>query len=257
MTVYNTNPAIGAGLYIWDGKKWKQIGAGSVSPGCSDIPDVPGVITLSTSSVVRNSTFTAGVEQVTGGNAPTSYTWHTAVGLTVTEGAGTHEVTIRADNTGNYPAGAIWVKANNDCGTSLESSASTETVTVISNCSGFQIANGVFTGPATAFHPFDYTRTSQTLCIAPNDASAGSTWADADTLCANSTVDDASGWRLPNIAEAANIPKSPVCCDFVTGQRYWASTIAGDTNAWSWHYVGSADTQVRTNLFRVRCVRSL
>jgi hypothetical protein len=252
MTVYNTNPAIGTGICVWDGKQWKQAGA---SAGCSDIPETPGIMTLSTSSVTRDETFTAGVEQVTG----ETYTWHTATGLTVTAGAGTHEVTIRADNTGNYPAGSIWVVANNDCGSSLEFSASTETVTVTSPCSGYQIPNGVYTGPAMSSSPLDFKQTSQTLCLAPNDASSGSTWAAATTLCANSRVDGESGWRLFNFAETMHLNTIGKSEDYwnLSTARYWAGTEYNAEQAMNWNVGVGGGSWPKNESLRVRCVRGL
>jgi hypothetical protein len=252
MTVYNTNPAIGEGIFVWDGRKWKQVVTG-VSAGCSDIPETPGIMTLSTSSVARNETFTADVEQVTG----ETYTWHTVDGLTVTAGAGTHEVTIQADNTGNYPAGSIWVEANNDCGTSLESSASTAAVTVIAPCSGYQIPNGVYTGPVITSGLPEFTVTGQTLCVAPSDISSGSTWATAVTLCENSTVDGVSGWRLPNIGETCNSGQGMSRVGLVKDTDYWTGTIS--TNGiWGFRNgTGGASNFPATTSLRVRCVRVL
>jgi uncharacterized protein (TIGR02145 family) len=125
MTVYNTNPAIGAGLYIWDGKKWKQIGAG-VSTGCNEAPEVPGAISFSATSVDTNVPFTAGVPAVTGNNAPTSYTWHLPDGLT---GTSTDRIiTITATTAKTYDAGTITVTATNDCDVSAEQSSTTAVV---------------------------------------------------------------------------------------------------------------------------------
>jgi hypothetical protein len=120
MTVYNTNPAIGAGLYIWDGSQWNRVGAG-ISTGCSEVPEVPTGITLPATATVGGP-FIASVPAVTGNNAPTSYNWHLPNGLTVMAGAGTREITIKATIAKTYPADSIKVTATNDCGTSAAQS---------------------------------------------------------------------------------------------------------------------------------------
>jgi hypothetical protein len=123
MAVYNTNPAIGRGLYIWDGGQWNRVVTGvGVSTGCSEAPEVPGAIALP-ANVETNVPFTAEVPAVTGNNAPTSYTWHLPAGLT---GTSTDRIiSITATTAKTYAVGSITVTATNDCGTSNEQSSTT------------------------------------------------------------------------------------------------------------------------------------
>jgi uncharacterized protein (TIGR02145 family) len=50
MTVYNTNPVIGEGLYVWNGKKWKPVGSG--------VSTDPNVVGPGETIVVGSNTYT-------------------------------------------------------------------------------------------------------------------------------------------------------------------------------------------------------
>jgi uncharacterized protein (TIGR02145 family) len=95
-------------------------GSGTITVrNCSATATLSPMI-LSATSVNKGATFTASVPEVTGENAPTSYTWILPSGLTGS--STTRTITITASTTGTYVAGAIKVTATNDCGISAEQS---------------------------------------------------------------------------------------------------------------------------------------
>jgi hypothetical protein len=93
---------------------------------CTSAPAQPEAITLSSTSVNLNGTFTASVPEVTGPTAPTSYTWTLPSGLTGSSTSRT--ITITGSTAGTYAAGSIKVSASNACGTSVEQSSATDVV---------------------------------------------------------------------------------------------------------------------------------
>jgi uncharacterized protein (TIGR02145 family) len=110
MVVYNTSAELaGPGVYVWDGSRWILI---------TCVPETPGTIDLSPTTVNLNGTFTASVPEVTGPAAPTAYAWALPDGLTGT--STTRSITITGATAGTYNSGMIKVTATNACGTSAE-----------------------------------------------------------------------------------------------------------------------------------------
>jgi uncharacterized protein (TIGR02145 family) len=110
MVVYNTSAELdGPGVYVWDGSRWILI---------TCVPETPGTIDLSPTTVNLNGTFTASVPEATGPAAPTAYAWALPTGLNGT--SITRTITITGATAGPYAAGAIKVAAVNACGTSTE-----------------------------------------------------------------------------------------------------------------------------------------
>jgi hypothetical protein len=67
MVVYNTNPALGEGLYTWNGTEWKSVGSGS-SGNCT-----PVTATSSSSKTGSNTTLKV---EVSAGTPAFTYTWY-------------------------------------------------------------------------------------------------------------------------------------------------------------------------------------
>jgi hypothetical protein len=67
MVVYNTNPALGEGLYTWNGTEWKSVGSGS-SGNCT-----PVTATSSSSKTGSNTTLKV---EVSAGSPVFTYTWY-------------------------------------------------------------------------------------------------------------------------------------------------------------------------------------
>jgi hypothetical protein len=231
---------------------------------CTTAPATPGSITVP-ASVVANKNFTVSIASVSGA---TSYTWNVPSNLTVVSGQNTIEITCKANSAGAIAAGAITVTASNDCGTSAAQS-SASAMTVIPACSGYTIANGEFSGPATtttlsigddlsAILSKGFSATGKSLCLAPYDQRNPSSynWVNGMAQCTSLATDGAS-WRMPNIAELANLQSSCTSYGMSLG-NYGCSTERNSLNAWFWRYnQGSASYGNKTFTSYVRCVRSL
>jgi uncharacterized protein (TIGR02145 family) len=99
---------------------------------CASAPAQPGAITLSSTAVSLNGTFTASVPEVTGPTTPTSYTWTLPGGLNGSSTSRT--ITITGSTAGTYAVGSIKVSASNACGTSAEQSSATDVVVLAGRC---------------------------------------------------------------------------------------------------------------------------
>jgi hypothetical protein len=227
---------------------------GVLSLDCSAAPAQPGPISGNT-TVRYGSRQTYSVPNVSG----VTYTWSLPSGWSGS--STTNSINVTVGSSGG--TGTISVTPVNPCGTGTK-----RTLNVIaSNCSGYIIPNGVFTGPdpctscqdrdnfATLTGSRGFASTKTSLCVHSSDQSKSSNWANAGTLCKNLTTDGKS-WRLPNIAELGNLQGSYSSYG-IASNVYWSST-KGDASVWSWYYGGSyAYWYTNTNSLYVRCVRNL
>jgi hypothetical protein len=102
------------------------------------------------------------------------------------------------------------------------------------------------------------------LCLYSADQGANIDWNNATTNCKNGTyagnAGSAAGWRLPTIAEQANMDDNGLVLYGLLGHDYWSSTEVNGTVGWIWHFnpiFRAAGTVRKTAGEYVRCVKSI
>jgi hypothetical protein len=96
---------LAAGVYVWDGEKWK--GATNEPEPC-DVPAQPSVISGTTPVCASTTGLIYSVTNVNG----VTYDWTTPAGWSITAGQGTNSITVTSGTEG----GSISVTPSNDCG---------------------------------------------------------------------------------------------------------------------------------------------
>ncbi|GHT76879.1 hypothetical protein FACS189463_2780 [Bacteroidia bacterium] len=228
---------------------------------CSTVPAQPGAITISPTTVSAGENFTASIGSVSGAMG---YTWNVPSGLTVVSGQNTVSITYKTSSQGTIAAGDITVYASNDCGNGT-ARASSNAVTI--NAAGYTIANGVYNGPALStaiqegatlaqlVNSYGFSATGGSLLLDGSNLSDRATWYNAQTECAAK----GDGWRLPNLAELANLQDNYVSYGMPHGFYYWSITDHDNANAWLWGFNNGGDTfyNAKSGKAYVRCVKSL
>lgn len=159
------------------GTSSSRAGSGSLTVNdCSSAPAIPGTITLSSTTVNLNGTFTASVAAVSGAK---SYIWTLPGGLTGS--STTNTIIITATMAGSISASLITVKANNGCGSSA-ASAGTGTITVL-NCMGAPSAPGTIVFSSTTVKQNE----AFTASVAAVSGATSYTWTLPDGLSGSST----------------------------------------------------------------------
>ncbi|GHT47261.1 hypothetical protein FACS189440_07220 [Bacteroidia bacterium] len=99
MVVYNTNPALGIGLYTWNGTEWESVGTGIGGSTGSGTP-----VSVTSSTITSGLTSELKVE-VTAGTPPFTYNWYKQGSIGIVHAANNTTATSDSytiDAPGNY-----------------------------------------------------------------------------------------------------------------------------------------------------------
>lgn len=124
---------------------------------------------------------------------------------------------------------------------------------------GFEVTPIAQTGSYLTGTPVDIYYTSPISAgivqggLAWSDAKAGyvHNWADADSYCANNTINALTGWRLPTISELNSYMLSDEGrSSYFSGETYWSSTLSMSSGYHEAIYKFSAlsSTSIRSSL---------
>jgi hypothetical protein len=232
---------------------------------CSTVPNKPGDITITPTSVVVGSNFTASIGAVTGASG---YAWNTPAGLTIVSGQNTIKVTYKTSTTGTVAIGAISVYANNACGNGQQNTNSKSVAVTPPACSGYALPSGVFTpGSTTVWDGWKsldqllalgYKQTSRYLCVKTSDTGGRKSAELAGTECEYLNVGTESGWRLPNSAELIYMKSDPQAGTWSWFNFASESTVISGIYHRASVYYNQFDSNIRSDVSAyVRCVKSL
>jgi hypothetical protein len=294
MMVYNIKAGVkngyGAGVYVWDGGHWNIVnrqGGTDDTFNPNDYPTTPPAnVTCDINgspcfdvheSLVANSTYSLSVTGATIRNT----VWDIQDPKGVLSGsASTGNVSAVLPFKPQATVIALALPATVTVTAYITLSTGdkvkvTQTVKfqVATCCSGWIIPNGVHTGPATSsnIRNGDNYATligsrgfvaiiASSLCLAPADESDKTNWANAIIACDNKTTDDAS-WRLPNVAELANLEPNYTTYGLRTSDYYRSVTRIDETYVADYAYQPPTESGVGANGHNskcpIRCVRNL
>jgi hypothetical protein len=293
----------GAGLYVWDGAKWNIMGQGTTAPfipGDYGTPDATynPLMSGATCIDVRVGHPALGTLQYdvseTGTGTIANVIWSvlpSTQGLLVSNSAsGTGNTTQRLVFKSQAELLALATSADQTIvliayieysdGTKVQLS----TIVKIQNqawCLGYLIINGAFTGtiPSSIGYGLGVdetlalfsSATRQDLCVGP-DFGANRTWYSVTGTFCNTNVHDLGGawndgnndWRLPNIAELANMQAIKGSIPNFA-MSYWSSTDAYEESGYNtarWNFNGSGSITTNHKMvissgIYTRCVRTM
>jgi hypothetical protein len=303
MLVYNTNETItggyGKGVYVWDGENWNIVNRqggfdDEFNPGDYDT-EVPGGFSAGLAGIfcfdIREplTTFTYDYPlTITGTYSKKEVIWAINDGNSIQDapavtGSANAHLTFKPQTTGQILLTAHIALTQ---GETVHKFSISKTIKfqLAACCAGYIVEQGAYTGTiptqaapglsveqTLALFPF---ATKKTLCVGP-DLGASLTWnAVAASGWCNTILHNIGGvwndgnndWRLPNIAELANLQavKSSVP-DLSTSYNYWSSTIGASSPTyyaavWNFYEDGKTDNFSKTSsqpYTSTRCVRSM
>jgi hypothetical protein len=260
MIVYNTNDLVGdgIGIYVWDGHLWLSL------IDCP-LPAQPGEFSVIQEGPSLSKLYTISVDKVP---RATSYKWSIPDdgSLTLNGPDNGPSISITANTSTILFRGELRVYAMNDCG----NSATTANQAFLILTSGEMVSlsqlvtGGVYNGPTnidnlseatlselTSNHGF--SSTSNYLEVFEYELPDIYNAANAQTACAMKL---GTGWRLPNIAELANMAENYSTLH-LNSNIYWSSTMnASGTPAWIYDKSKFGRVNWGDSDGYVRCVRN-
>ena len=90
-----------------------------------------------------------------------------------------------------------------------------------------------------------------------SDQSTGTTWAAANQLCLDATINNISDWYLPSIGELAQLLGNHVAIGGFTYTNYWSASQYSATLGWGCYWGGYWEcyhAPNKTSSYRVRCI---
>jgi hypothetical protein len=266
MVVFNTNPDLagsngkGKGIYIWYDNQWNPLYNDCCCPQEEDFT-IDGPTTVQVGATITLTADKPVAWEVDGSTTYGNIASSTAVDCVVRGVQAGGTVTIKATHNGVSKSWIVTV-------TAVPCSSSDYLVT---NGAYAPISANKYTGNtgatgATVLASGTFTNVGS-LCVRSVYYGAVPKWSSANNACTGD-------WRIPNLAELANLNKQGA--DYFTGHgmdlktRYWSSTLTNTANT-HWYFIfdesaskknGEAlispvpDDQATQNI-NLRCVRTI